>query len=76
MCVPYSQHDPRTRNLLAIGNICLIAGLLLWNFALPDSQIQKNWLHGLTGLLMGFSITVNLCVLRFTRHRDQNRPLT
>lgn len=76
MCVPYSQRNPRTRNLLAIGNLCLVAGLMLWNFAHPDSQIQRNWIHGLTGLLMGFSIAVNLCMLRFARRPSQNQPLT
>jgi hypothetical protein len=49
---------------------------MLWNFAHPDSQIQRNWIHGLTGLLMGFSIAVNLCMLRFARRPSQNQPLT
>jgi len=49
---------------------------LLWNFAHPGSQIEKNWLHGLTGLLIGFSITVNLCMLRFARRPNQNQPLS
>jgi hypothetical protein len=76
MCVPYSQHAPRIRRVLAIGNLCLVAGLLLWNFARPANQIQQNLLHGLTGLLIGFSITVNLCMLRFARRPNQNQPLT
>jgi hypothetical protein len=76
MCLPYSQHDRRTRRLLAISNLCLIAGLLLWNFAHPANPIQKNWLDGMCGLFLGFYITVNLCLLRFARRPGQNQPLT
>jgi hypothetical protein len=76
MCEPYSHRNPQTRRVVAIGNLCLVAGLLLWNFARPANQIQQNLLHGLTGLLIGFSITVNLCMLRFARRPNQNQPLT
>lgn len=75
MCVPYREHDPRTRRLLAIGNMCLVAGLLLWNFARPANQIHRNWLDALCGLLMGFSITINLYAARFAHRRSPNQPV-
>jgi hypothetical protein len=67
MCVPYRQLDPKTRRLVAIGNLCLVIGLLLWNFVHPSSQIEKNWLDGVTGLLMGLSIGINLFAFRFAQ---------
>ena len=76
MCVPYSQQDPQSRRLMVIGNLCLVAGLLLWNFAHPATQIEKNCLHALTGLLMGISIAINLYVLRFARRCSLNQLLS
>jgi hypothetical protein len=76
MCIPNHQLDTRTKRLMAIGNLCLVAALLLWNFVHPSSQIQKDWLHGIYGFLMGLSITINLCALRFARRRGAASPLS
>ncbi|MGA2851281.1 MAG: hypothetical protein ABSE46_19945 [Terracidiphilus sp.] len=72
MCEPSSQPDPRTRRLFAIGNLCLVAGLLLWSFVHPVNQVEKNWLHGLTGLLTGCSIVVNLYAFRLARRHNSS----
>jgi hypothetical protein len=62
------QHlDPRTRRLMAIANIALVIGLLLWLFVHPSSQVEKNWLHASSGFLLGLSITINLLALPFAR---------
>ena len=67
MCVPIRQLDPKTRRLMAIANISLVIGLLLWLFVQPSGQIEKNWLHATSGFLLGLSITINLFGLSFGR---------
>ena len=72
MCIPNRQLDPKTRRMRVIGNVCLVAGLLLWNcdqwhWLQVSGQIERNWFQALVGLLMGVSIGVNLFGLRFAR---------
>jgi hypothetical protein len=67
MGIPNRQLDPKTRRLLAIGNISLVVGLLLWLFVHPSGQIEKNWLHAVCGFLLGLSATINLMGLVFAR---------
>jgi hypothetical protein len=49
---------------MAIGNICLVIGLLLWLFVHPAGQFSRDALHFVCGLLLGLSITINLITLR------------
>ncbi|MGA2674129.1 MAG: hypothetical protein ABSE99_12980 [Terracidiphilus sp.] len=46
-----------------IANVCLVIGLLLWNFRsnIPGAQA---WLDFLCGALISFSIVMNLMGLR------------
>jgi hypothetical protein len=72
MCIPNRQLDPKARRIRVIGNVCLVAGLLLWNFdqwhwLQVSGQIERNWLHGVCGLLLGVSIGINLFGLRCGR---------
>jgi hypothetical protein len=72
MCIPIHQLDPRTRRLRTVANICLVVGLLLWNFdqwkwLQPSGPIERNLFHALVGLLMGVSIGSNLFRLRLAR---------
>jgi uncharacterized membrane protein YedE/YeeE len=67
MCHPNRILDRKGRIIYGIGNFSLIAGLLLWRLVHPTAQIEKNWLDGVCGFLLGFYITVNLCVLRLGR---------
>lgn len=60
MCIPNQQLDKKTRRLMALANISLVIGLLLWLFVHPSGQVERNWLHAACGFLLGFSITVNL----------------
>jgi hypothetical protein len=73
MCIPIRQLDPKTRRLLAIGNISLVVGLLLWLFVHPSGQIEKNWLHAVCGFLLGLSVTINLMGLVFARRCREKR---
>lgn len=66
MCVPYRQLDPASRRIFTLGNMCLVIGLLLWTFH-SSIQFQRNWLDAVCGLLLGFSITVNLMLMRRRR---------
>jgi uncharacterized membrane protein len=60
MCLPNRRLDPKSRLALGIGNFSLAAGLLMLNSSHPSSQIARNWLHGVGGMLLGISIGVNL----------------
>jgi hypothetical protein len=44
---------------MAIGNISLVLGLLLWVFR-SYIHVERNWLDGMYGFLVGFSIAINL----------------
>ncbi|MGA9668919.1 MAG: hypothetical protein WBQ94_06905 [Terracidiphilus sp.] len=61
----YRHLDMKSRLTLTIGNIALSSGLILWVFVHPSTQVEKDWLHGLCGFLLGLSITINLFMLRF-----------
>jgi hypothetical protein len=73
MGIPNRQLDPKTRRLLAIGNMSLVVGLLLWLFVHPSGQIEKNWLHAVCGFLLGLSVTINLMGLVFARRCREKR---
>jgi hypothetical protein len=73
MFIPIRQLDPKTRRLLAIGNMSLVVGLLLWLFVHPSGQIEKNWLHAVCGFLLGLSVTINLMGLVFARRCREKR---
>jgi ethanolamine ammonia-lyase large subunit len=55
-----------------MGNVSLVVGLLLSAFVHPDSQIVRNWLHGICGFLLGISIAINLCALIRCRRKKQS----
>lgn len=67
MCIANRQLGPAARRMRFFANLSLIAGLILWSFVHPSWQMAKNWHDGLSGLLLGFSITVNLLLLRRAR---------
>jgi Flp pilus assembly protein TadB len=45
---------------MVIANISLVIGILLLYFVHPAGQVEGNWCHGVGGLMLGLSITVNL----------------
>jgi hypothetical protein len=60
MCIPNRLLDKKTRRFMALANISLVIGLLLWLFVHPSGQLERNCLHAVCGFLLGFSVTVNL----------------
>jgi hypothetical protein len=69
MCIADRQLDPKTRRLMVIANLSFILAILLrnserWHWFHPSSQIERNYLDGVCGLLLGISIGINLFVLR------------
>ncbi len=69
MCVPIHQLDPKARRKIALGNACLIAGIVLSSFVHPASHFARLWTDALCGFMFGISITINLFVLRRRRCR-------
>jgi hypothetical protein len=65
MCIPNRLLDRKTRRLMALANISLVIGLLLWQFVHPYGQIERNWLDAACGFLLGLSIAINLIGLIF-----------
>jgi len=53
----------KDRLTFAAGNLCLSLGLLLRLFVHPAGQLQKDWLDGIVGLMMGVAIAINLASL-------------
>ena len=49
----------RSRQLIAIGGLYLAIGLSLGLFIHPSSQTAKNWIDGVSGLLVGISLVTN-----------------
>jgi hypothetical protein len=66
MRIPSRRLDPKARRSMVLGNLCLVIGLLLWNFR-SHFQVQRIWLDGVCGLLLGISIVVNLSAVRSSR---------
>jgi hypothetical protein len=52
---------------MVMGNVSLVVGLLLWNFVHPSNSAERNWLHGVCGVMLGASIGINLFALRLAR---------
>lgn len=73
MCIPNRRLNPKARRLIAVANLCLAAGLLLWNFVHPSGNIAREWLHGVCGALLGISIGINLFGLRLARRCAEKR---
>ena len=56
--------DQRTRRMVALSNLGLAVGLSLNLFVHPQSAMARDWVHGVSGMLMGISLGVNLFGLR------------
>ncbi|MGO8757505.1 MAG: hypothetical protein ACLQG3_05210 [Terracidiphilus sp.] len=63
MCVPIHQRDPKTRRMMVIANLSLVAAVLLLGFMRHHAG-EHPWIDGFTGLFFGMSIGVNLFGIR------------
>lgn len=61
MTFPNQLKGPKT--LMLVGRLCLVAGLLLFLFVHPGAGQGRNWLHGITGLLIGISLSITLSAM-------------
>ena len=72
MCLAKRNLSPKARRVLAIGNLCLVGGLVLSIFD-KDLGLHHTALYdAIRGFLFGLSITFNLCVMRFARNCPEN----
>ena len=66
--------DSKSRRFMAVGSLCLDIGLLLHLFIHPSGQTAKDWLDGVSGLLIGISIGTNLFGLVQVRRSRLTAP--
>jgi hypothetical protein len=69
MCLNYRLMPRKARMFLAIGNVCLFAGIVAGNFGHSFGVHQPGWYDFLRGLLMGLAITFNFAAVRFSRRQ-------
>jgi hypothetical protein len=71
MCLANRNLSPKARCFLAIGNMCLVLGLLM-SIIDKDAAFHNAALyHGLRGLLIGLSIGFNFGALRLAKSCPQ-----
>jgi hypothetical protein len=74
MCLPCHLRDPKTRFLMVIGNLSLVAAILMLKFFRPSTGAAQEWTDGLSGLLFGISIGINLMAIRSGRRLQSDQP--
>ena len=78
MCTA-SQLDSKHRRWMVLGNVSLFLALGVWTFfarsehggPVPLDGWRTDWIDAFCGLLFGFSISVNLLMLRKARRCRQ-----
>jgi hypothetical protein len=60
-----------SRVLTLIGMLCLAFGLMLPRILQPSSTFGVNLLHGIIGLLLGLSISLNLGAFLMSRRQHR-----
>ncbi len=70
MCVPLRQRSRNDCILMGVANLALAFGIGLPHFIHSLRGIQLNLVHAFCGFLMGFSICLNLSLIRRARRRD------
>ncbi len=73
MCIPIRERSKKDRVLFGIANLALCMGIVLPYFAHSQGQIGRDWVHGVAGMLLGISISINLFGLRFARRCGQKQ---
>ena len=70
----FSNRIPNPRARLSIGTFYLAASGLLWLFIRPSGYLQKDFVDGVSGFLLGLSIVFIISGFMLTRRRS--RPPT
>ncbi len=74
MCLERRNLSPKARRFLAIGNLCLVAGLSLSIFGKDLGLPQTAPYDALRGFLLGLAIVFNFYALRLARKSPENQP--
>lgn len=74
MFIRIRKFDPKARGRMALANISLVFGLLLWLFVHPAGQVERDWLHAICGFLLGVSIVVNLLTFWSSKRCGETQP--
>jgi len=67
MCLANRNLSPKARRFLAIGNMCLVAGLLMSIFDKDIAFLNAALYDALRGLFIGLSIGFNFGALRLAK---------
>ena len=74
MCIARRNLTPKARRLLVIGNLCLVAGLILSIFDKDLGEHHATLFHSVRGFLIGLSIALNFGALRMSRNDCLPQP--
>ena len=74
MCIARRNLTLKARRFLALGNLSLVAGLLLSLFATHHGQQHEDLYDALRGFLIGLSIAFIFCAFRMRANCDQPQP--
>ena len=72
MCLAKRNLSPKARRFLAIGNLCLVGGLVMSIFDKDLGLHHAAIYDALRGFLFGLAITFNLCAMRIARNCPEN----
>jgi hypothetical protein len=61
------QMDSKSRIFIGVGSLCLAIGLSVHLFIHPAGQAGKDWLDGMSGMMIGISIVTNVFGFRLAR---------
>ncbi len=74
MCLERRNLSPKARRFLAIGNLCLVAGLTLSIFDKDLGLHHQDLYDALRGFFLGLAITFIFFAFRLTRKSPQDQP--
>jgi hypothetical protein len=73
MCLARRSLSPKARRFLALGNLCLVTGLMMSILAKDFATHHENLYDGLHGLLIGLALGFIIGAFRFARNCPDNR---
>ena len=71
MCLARQNMPRKARTLFSLGNLSLCAGIVSSRVTDGLNQHQNNWLHFLSGFLLGLAIVLLFAAVRLTRRQRQ-----
>jgi hypothetical protein len=74
MCLERRNLTPKARRFLAIGNLCLVAGLTLSIFDKDLGLHHQDLYDALRGFFLGLAITFIFFAFRLARRCSEDQP--